>query len=161
MHIFSPNGIQSLVYLIPQPTAAKQFLRVSLMQASAHHEQPRSLLEKFISTARDQRYIEDFVLECGYEKWTYGDLDCISTGLAIEMHNTFGLCPIVASLSPNHPYLLAIMLATWKLGGIFAPLDAHSPPEMISEMLKTIKPTCTVTSGQDGLAMKIMQGTTY
>jgi hypothetical protein len=27
--------------------------------------------------------------------------------------------------SAKHPYILAILFATWKLGGVFAPLDHH------------------------------------
>jgi hypothetical protein len=30
----------------------------------------------------------------------------------------------MAVISKNHPYILATLFATWKLGGVFAPLDS-------------------------------------
>ena len=43
--------------------------------------------------------------------------------IALEPHKNHGPKPIMAVISKNHPYILATLFATWKLGGIFAPLD--------------------------------------
>ena len=73
-----------------------------------------TLLDVFVSIARSDG-IERNILECGDESWTYGDLDAISTGLALELHQKYGPKPVVAVISENHPYVLAILFATWKL----------------------------------------------
>ncbi|KAF9475042.1 ketoacyl-synt-domain-containing protein [Pholiota conissans] len=103
-----------------------------------------TLLHTFLSVSRNARTIEDPVLECGVERWTYGDLDTISSALAIDLHTQYGDRPIVAIIHENHPFILAILLATWKLGGIFAPLDPHAPPEMVRQMLDNLRPTCVI-----------------
>lgn len=103
-----------------------------------------SYLAIFISTARHQDTIERDVVECGTERWSYGDLDAISTGLAVELKAAYGLRPIVAVVSENHPYVLAITIATWKLGGIIAPLDHHAPEYLLRQMLINIAPTCVL-----------------
>ena len=60
--------------------------------------------------------------------WTYVGrppvLDAISTGITLELHQKHGPQPIVAFISEIHPYVLATLFATWKLGGVFAPLDS-------------------------------------
>ncbi|CAA7264466.1 unnamed protein product [Cyclocybe aegerita] len=108
-----------------------------------------TLLDAFISFARNPSTIEDCVLECNSEQWTYGDLDCISTGLALSLHERYGLNPVVAVLSENHPYVLATLLAVWKLGGIFAPFDCHAPLEMVRKMLENIQPTSVLVADDD------------
>lgn len=111
-----------------------------------------TVLDVFLSVARNPSTVEDPVLECGSEQWTYGDLDSISSGLALDLHEKYGLHPTVAVISENHPYILAILLATWKLGGIFAPFDCHSPLEMVEKMLKNTEATCAVVpDSEEGL----------
>ena len=61
-----------------------------------------TLLDTFVSIARSGS-IERNVIECGDEFWTYGDLDVISTGLALELHQKYGSKPVVAVISENHP----------------------------------------------------------
>ncbi|KAF8952132.1 hypothetical protein BDZ97DRAFT_1931228 [Flammula alnicola] len=57
----------------------------------------------------------------------------------------FGPKPVVAIISENHPYTCvgrhAHMLATWKLGGIVAPLDHNVPKDIMERMLPNIGPT--------------------
>jgi hypothetical protein len=40
-----------------------------------------------------------------------------------------------------YPYVLATLFATWKLGGVFAPLDYHVPRDILERMLHNIAPT--------------------
>ena len=98
-----------------------------------------TLLDLFESIARSEVDLD--AVECGEERWTYGELDVISTGLALEMHQSYGQKPMVAIVSENHPYILATVLATWKLGGIVAPLDSNVPRDIMKRMLLDIKPT--------------------
>ena len=43
-----------------------------------------------------------------------------STGLALKLYQKNGPQPVVVVISENHPYVLAILFATWKLDGVFA-----------------------------------------
>jgi acyl-coenzyme A synthetase/AMP-(fatty) acid ligase len=120
--------------------------------------QIETLLDAFLHTARSPSSTEDRVVECGSEQWTYGDLDSISTGLALELHQLYGSQPTVAVLSENHPYTFALLLATWKLGGIFAPLDHNSPPDMIKQMAENIQPTCALVPEDMDVAKELFSG---
>lgn len=108
------------------------------------YNQEDTLLDLFLSIARNPDTVEDPVLECGSERWTYGDLDSISSGLAIQMNEKYGLRPTIAVISENHPYVLAILLAIWKLDGVYAPMDPHAPMDMIQRMLENVEPMCVV-----------------
>ena len=119
-----------------------------------------TLLDVFVSIARSDG-IERNILECGGESWTYGDLDAISTGLALELHQKYGPKPVVAVISENHPYVLAILFATWKLGGVFAPLDFHVPREILERMLFNIAPTCVLAPSTEPVIQKILKGENF
>ena len=68
----------------------------------------------------------------------------ISTGLALELHKKYGPKLVVTIFSEIHPYVLAILFATWKLGGVFVPLDYHVPREILECILFNIAPTCVL-----------------
>jgi len=119
---------------------------------------PQTLLDSFLYAARNIETVENSVVECGYEKWSYGDLDVISTGLAIEIKESYGLKPTIATFSENHPYILAVMLATWKLGGIYAPLDHHTPHELVQHMIMNSAPTFVVVPSSDESIKQLLCG---
>lgn len=119
---------------------------------------PQTLLDSFLHTARNIETVENDVVECGYEKWSYGDLDTISTGLALEIKETCGLKPIITTIGENHPYLLAIMLATWKLGGVYAPLDHHTPQELLQRMIINTASTLVVIPSSDEPIKQLLHG---
>ncbi|KAF9524194.1 hypothetical protein CPB83DRAFT_898058 [Crepidotus variabilis] len=123
---------------------------------SANDSDLPSLLDVFLATAEHSISGDRFVLKFREEEWTYADLDLISNGMANEIRERDGLHPVVASVSDNHPLALALMLATWKLNGIFAPVDPHAPPEMMSKMLNNIEPTCVFVP-QDKAANQLQQ----
>lgn len=100
-------------------------------------------------------------VECGEERWTYAELDTISTGLALEMHKTYAAKPIAAIVSENHPYILAMMLATWKLGGIVAPLDHNIPRDIMERMLLDIKPTFVLVPSNQLNVRKVIEGNVW
>lgn len=99
-----------------------------------------TLLNVFTNIARSS-YADCNAVECGAERWTYGELDAISTGIALEMHKSYGLKPVVAIVSENNPYILATIFATWKLGGVVAPMDTNVPRDIMERMLFNIGPT--------------------
>jgi len=122
-----------------------------------------TLLDTFLFLAQDPRTAQDLVIKYGAEQWTYGDLDLISTGLAREIQALHGdgSKPIVVSISENRPYVLAMVLATWKLGGIFAPLDCHAPPDMVKKMVENIAPTCASLHEHNKISFEVMRGKTF
>jgi len=117
-----------------------------------------SLIEVFTAVATDPTSASWDVVECAHHTWTYRQLDIISTGLAIDLHNAYGPRPTVAFLSENHPYMLALMLATWKLGGIIAPYDPHAPEPLLKGMMEKVSPACIVTPSTNTVGRKIAQG---
>lgn len=116
-----------------------------------------TLLDSFQNSAQGE-FIESDVVACGNEKWTYGDLDVISSGLAIQLKNKLGLRPVIAVVSENHPYILATLIATWKLGGIVAPLDHHAPDELMKQMLTNIKPDAVIVPTTDHHVQCLVEG---
>ena len=116
-----------------------------------------TLLAAFVAVARSGD-VDRNVVECGQEHWTYGDLDTVSTGLAVEIHQKYGHKPVVAIVSENHPYVLAIILATWKLGGIVAPLDSNVPQHIMERMLLNIGPTFALVPSGHNSVQTIIKG---
>uniref|UniRef100_A0A3G9K3K9 Hispidin synthase n=1 Tax=Neonothopanus nambi TaxID=71958 RepID=HIPS_NEONM len=110
---------------------------------------PSTLLDVFLDTARNLDTALRNVLECGEHRWSYRELDTVSSALAQHLRYTVGLSPTVAVISENHPYILALMLAVWKLGGTFAPIDVHSPAELVAGMLNIVSPSCLVIPSSD------------
>jgi acyl-CoA synthetase (AMP-forming)/AMP-acid ligase II len=72
----------------------------------------------------------------------------------------YGPKPVVAIISENHPYVLAILFATWKLGGVFAPLDYQ---EILERMLHNIAPICVLapSTRTQPVLQKILKGEFY
>ncbi|KAF4622433.1 hypothetical protein D9613_009459 [Agrocybe pediades] len=115
-----------------------------------------TLLGAFIHVAHsDQASIN--AIECGDESWTYSALDAISTSLALDLNKRFGFKPLVAIVSENHPYVLATILAVWKLGGIVAPLDHNIPREIMERMLVNIKPTLVIAPTSQANVQKLAE----
>jgi hypothetical protein len=64
------------------------------------------------------------------------------------------------------PYVLAILFTTWKLGGVFALLDCHTPRKILERMLFNIVPTCVLAPSTEpasvlGLLQKILKGENF
>ncbi|KAF9530718.1 hypothetical protein CPB83DRAFT_905059 [Crepidotus variabilis] len=105
-----------------------------------------TLLDAFLATARSSVEVERNrpVVELGSEKWTYTELDAISSGIAAKLHESYGLKPTVAIVSENHPYVFVLILATWKLEGIVATLDWNVPQSIMKKMLENVNPAVVV-----------------
>ena len=52
----------------------------------------------------------------------------------------------LAALMPNSPVTLALMLATWRLGGVFCPLNEKTGEISLLRTLDLLKPFCVVLS---------------
>lgn len=120
-----------------------------------------TLLDVFSRISSSPETAECDAVQCGAERWTYGALNAISTGLALELVAEYGARPTVAIISENLPYTLAFMLAVWKLGGIVAPLDHHAPATLVEAMLRNIRPHCVVALSSDQATRKIVSGDVF
>jgi amino acid adenylation domain-containing protein len=76
---------------------------------------------------------------------TYADLDCRSTKLAdtLRVHGV-GPETCVALRGPASPELVVAMLAVWKAGGAFVPLDPASPADRLDFILDDVAPVMVV-----------------
>jgi len=117
-----------------------------------------TLLHAFLHVASSAASAERAVVECGTERWSYRELDIISSGLAKDLKDAYGPKPTVAFIAENHPYVLAIMLATWKIGGIIAPMDHHVPKDIMERMLGNIRPQCIVVPEAEIALQKTLKG---
>ncbi|KAJ2925849.1 hypothetical protein H1R20_g11245, partial [Candolleomyces eurysporus] len=115
-----------------------------------------SLLERFLHLARSPDTQNLDAVECNDERWTYADLDTVSTCLAANIRKSYGERPTVAIISENHPYVLATILATWKIGGIVAPIDYHTPRDILIAMLLDIRPTCCLIPGTEEKTRRVV-----
>jgi acyl-CoA synthetase (AMP-forming)/AMP-acid ligase II len=117
-----------------------------------------SLLERFLHLARSANTQNLDAVECNDERWTYADLDTVSTCLAADIRKSYGERPTVAIVSENHPYVLATILATWKIGGIVAPIDYHTPRDILIAMLLDIRPTCCLVPETEEKTRRVVSG---
>ena len=116
-----------------------------------------TFLELFLNLATSPDSIDRDAVSCAGETWTYGDLNTISSGLAKTLGQRYGLRPTAALISENHPYVLAFVLAIWKLGGIVAPLDRNAPSNLMEGMLRNVAPTFVALFSSDVHNVKLVQ----
>ncbi|RDB30961.1 hypothetical protein Hypma_000136 [Hypsizygus marmoreus] len=108
-----------------------------------------TFLDLFFDLCSRPNSAEKDIVSCAGETWTYGDLHVISASVASTIGNQYGPRPTVALISENHPYVIVLLLAVWKLGGIVAPLDCHAPADLMEAMLQNIAPSFIVASLPD------------
>ncbi|KAH7097474.1 hypothetical protein BKA62DRAFT_774277 [Auriculariales sp. MPI-PUGE-AT-0066] len=106
---------------------------------------PPTALDSFLKCARGDNYWRPAV-QLGDDIWTYGDLDRISTGIALDLEKSFPkpsptTVSVVTCISTNHPFVIALSLAAWKAGAVFAPLDPSVPRNVLQAMLANMKPS--------------------
>ncbi|KAF8529293.1 polyketide synthetase [Hysterangium stoloniferum] len=117
-----------------------------------------TLLDIFIRLSTNSHSAEKDVVNCAGESWTYGDLHIISSQIASTIGQQHGPRPTMAVICENHPYLIVLFLAVWKLGGIVAPLDPHAPSDLIHAMLLNVTPTFVVIPASDFHNQRLVQG---
>ncbi|SMY21059.1 unnamed protein product [Zymoseptoria tritici ST99CH_1A5] len=69
---------------------------------------------------------------------TYRDLDVASDSLAHLLHQKYNIHPdsMVPICFEKHPWAAVAMLAVWKAGGAFVPLDPAHPQSWVNDVLK-------------------------
>lgn len=114
-----------------------------------------TLLHTLANHASDPEHASCNALECAQDSITYAQLWSVVTGLAAELESQFGPRPTLAIVSENHPYIIAIIFATWSIGGIVAPLDIHASKVLMEGMLTKIAPHGLVASSMDDVTQAI------
>ena len=83
----------------------------------------------------------------GDEQLTYEALEAASDRLARQL-SELGVteCDRVALIGPKHPTTIAAMLACLKLGALYVPVDAATPPARIALILRAAEPRAIVST---------------
>lgn len=89
---------------------------------------------------------------------TYDEFDSITSFLANRLFQLYGPRPTLAFLSENNPYMLALMLSVWKLGGIVSPMDMRSPAPILQEMLRITEPHAVVVCKDEVGLVHLVRG---
>lgn len=118
----------------------------------------KTLIDEFINLSVSSESSQWHSMECGEDKLTYAQLHTIAHGLAADSLLKYGVRPTVAIISENHPYTFAVILATWMLGGVVAPLDYHAPDVLMRGMLSAIEPACVVLPTSDIANCALVKG---
>lgn len=108
----------------------------------------RLLWQRFEETVND--YAESTAVVCDGRQLTYAQLNELVLSYASAFHAA-GLVRgnIVALYHKRSIEFLAAMLATWRLGGVYLPLEVKHPKDRIGAVLKQAQPTIVVVeSGQ-------------
>jgi amino acid adenylation domain-containing protein len=102
------------------------------------------LLDRFSRWAEEQP--ERVAVDDGRERLSYGDLWRRSERLAAGLR-AWGLEPegVVALLAPRGASFMAVLLAIWKAGGVYLPLDPEYPARRLEEVLAQSR-ACLVVS---------------
>ncbi|KAH7091717.1 hypothetical protein BKA62DRAFT_626249 [Auriculariales sp. MPI-PUGE-AT-0066] len=103
------------------------------------------MLETFLECARGPNSWRP-VIQSDEHIWTYVDLDRVSSGIAADLRHRLAKAPqdaqpVVSVICPNHPFVIALSLAAWKVGAVFAPLDPNAPSELLLAMLSNMSPS--------------------
>lgn len=113
--------------------------------------QEYTLLDAFYALATDPKSSQSPAVECASDTLTYAQLWSVSRMLVEELEMQHGNLAgaVVAVISENHPYILALMLAVWTAGGVVAVLDAHAPETLMEGMLSIIGSSYVVLPSAD------------
>ena len=117
-----------------------------------------TVIHRFIHNATASESADDQVLDCCGDTLTYAKFLDIAVGIAVELREKFGERPIVSIISDNNPYVLAVILAVWLLGGVASPLDFHAPEALLKGMLQGVQPSCVILPSTSEGNVKLVKG---
>lgn len=121
------------------------------------HQQD-TVIHRFVEVATAPDTADAQVIDCCGDTLTYAQLLAIARGISKELRSKFGEKPVVSIVSDNNPYVLAVILAVWLLGGVAAPLDFHAPEALLKGMLEGIRPSCVILPETSEGNVKLVTG---
>lgn len=98
--------------------------------------QVRSINEAFAACVKLNP--STLALRCGEFELTYQDLDIASTGLAVQLHQRYGVQKgdTVVICTGKNQHMIIGVLAVLKLGAVYVPISVDFPLERINYMIK-------------------------
>lgn len=152
-NVYEPSFIQrtSAVFaMIMDQLLADPTIPLGRLSLMTKHDQ--ELLDQFNQTDREfpcdrsvAQILEGFanthpqkiVLECGGRRFSYRDLDLSANRLARLLRDQFAVKPndIVALLMERSETMVVSILALWKLGAAYLPVDIDYPIDHITELV--------------------------
>lgn len=111
-------------------------------------------------TRRAERHGDDLAVVMGDERWTYGELDAVSSRLAHMLREVGCLRgDRVCLLTPKMPIAIAAMLAVLKADCAYVPIDTQTPAARVKHVIRSAAPRALLTSAAatnllDGLAVE-------
>ncbi|MEV7022685.1 amino acid adenylation domain-containing protein, partial [Kitasatospora sp. NPDC093558] len=123
----NPDGDAAAAYLpeVEKPPVSRQ-----------HTEASNPAATPDLFRARATAAPRSIAVVCGHERWTYQELDERSNRLARHLRRN-GVTPgsTVGVCLDRTPHVLAAMLAVWKAGAAYVPVDPTLPAERRAYML--------------------------
>jgi amino acid adenylation domain-containing protein len=99
--------------------------------------------------ARAARFPDAVAVVCGGKSLTYGELNARANRLArLLVSHGAGPESLVAVAMERSADLVTALLAVWKAGAAYLPVDLDYPAERITFMLADADPACVLTAGQ-------------
>ena len=126
--------------------------------AGMDSHQQDTVIHRFVQVATASDTADAQVIDCCGDTLTYAQLLAIAGGISKELRSKFGDKLVVSIVSDNNPYVLAVILAVWLLGGVAAPLDFHAPEALLKGMLEGIRPSCVVLPETSEGNVKLVSG---
>lgn len=126
--------------------------------AGADAPSKETVIRRFVQVASAPDSADAQVIDCCGDTLSFAQLLAIASGIASKLLSRFGEKPIVSIVSDNNPYVLAVILATWLLGGVAAPLDFHAPEALLKGMLEGIRPHCVILPESSEGNVKLTKG---
>lgn len=109
----------------------------------------RAASEVVADRAPTMRDLDAVALVCDDVVLTHGELDALVGGLATRL--TPGA--VVGVCVPRGIWTVAAMLAAWRAGGVYVPLDPALPPARLRFMVAEAGVTCVVAVGDPDLGV--------
>jgi amino acid adenylation domain-containing protein len=139
---------------IPLLSAGEARRTLVTWNASAVTFPSRGLIDRLVD-ARASRQGEAIAVEDRVERLTYRELALRSNRLAAALASRAAGERIVAVLADRSCAFLVAMLAIWKAGGAYLPLDTRDPAARLARVLQEARPTLLLASSAYlGLALE-------
>jgi myxalamid-type nonribosomal peptide synthetase MxaA len=128
------------------PEAERHTLLVEWNQSERPYPADKTVLDLFLAQAQAAPHAP--AVRCDNTVWTYRQLAERVEALAGVLAER-GVAPgdRVAVLLERSPDLLAALLAAWRVGALYVPLDASFPPKRLAYMLDDAGVSAVLTSG--------------
>ena len=136
------GGAQTL-HQIPMLSASHKQLLGRWSDGSALSEPPTLVLDQFLARAASDPHAP--AVRQGKQEWSYSVLDEWSSRLAQRLNALGGAGDCIGIRLERSPEMIGVLLAAWKCGASYVPLDTDWPDSRLASVLDAIAPRILVT----------------